>query len=78
MKISKRAEVIEPSLSRRLYNMAKNYDNVIDLTLGDPDVQSCEAIKKAPESCVGIRDNQTKSKGEREMKKILRLRGNLT
>ena len=35
IKISKMAQAIEPSLSRRLFNMAKEYEDVIDLTLGD-------------------------------------------
>lgn len=38
MKISKRANKILPSLTRKLFNMAKDYDDVIDLTLGDPDL----------------------------------------
>lgn len=52
VKISRMAQAIEPSLSRRLFNMAKEYDDVIDLTLGDPDLlppvpirsAACEAI----------------------------------
>lgn len=46
-KISKTAQRIRPSLTRKLFNMAKNYDNVIDFTLGDPDVQTPLGIKKA-------------------------------
>lgn len=38
MKISKRSENIKTSLTRSLFNMAQMYDNVIDLTLGDPDL----------------------------------------
>ena len=38
MKISRRAQNIQPSLTRKLFNMAKCYDDVIDLTLGDPDL----------------------------------------
>lgn len=38
MKISKRANKILPSLTRKLFNMAKDYEDVIDLTLGDPDL----------------------------------------
>lgn len=47
MKISKRADYILPSLTRKLFNMAKNYDNVIDLTLGDPDLAPPEELCKA-------------------------------
>ena len=58
MKISRMANVIEPSLTRKLFNMAKQYDNVIDLTLGDPDVQPNEQIKKA--ACKAIMDGKTR------------------
>lgn len=53
MKVSKKAESITPSLTRRLFNMAhKLGGDVIDLTLGDPDIlppleireAACEAI----------------------------------
>ena len=58
MKISRMANVIEPSLTRKLFNIAKQYDNVIDLTLGDPDVQPNEQIKKA--ACKAIMDGKTR------------------
>ena len=37
MKLAKITEVAVPSLTRQLFDKAKKYDNVIDLTLGDPD-----------------------------------------
>lgn len=52
MKISKAAKKIELSLTRRLFNMAKEYDNVIDLTLGDPDVPPCDVIRKAASDAI--------------------------
>lgn len=58
MKISKRADAIEPSLTRRLFNMAKQYDDVIDLTLGDPDIQPDERIKEA--ACRAIKEGKTR------------------
>lgn len=58
MKISRMANVIEPSLTRKLFNMAKQYENVIDLTLGDPDIQPDEQIKKA--ACKAIMDGKTR------------------
>lgn len=58
MKISKMASKIEPSLTRKLFNMAQKYDNVIDLTLGDPDMPAPEKIKKA--ACDAIKDNMTR------------------
>lgn len=58
MKISKMASVIEPSLTRKLFNLAKQYNDVIDLTLGDPDVQPLEQIKKA--ACEAITLGKTR------------------
>lgn len=47
MKISQKAKCIEPSLTRKLFNMAKEYKDVIDLTLGDPDLIPDERIRNA-------------------------------
>jgi aminotransferase len=58
MNISDRSKTIELSLTRQLFNMARQYDDVIDLTLGDPDVQPSEQIKKA--ACKAIMEGQTR------------------
>ena len=47
MNLSKKAILIKPSLTRQLYNLAKNYPDVIDLTLGDPDLLPPYLIRKA-------------------------------
>ena len=47
MKISKSAKTIQPSLTRKLFDMAKKYDDVIDFTLGDPDYKTPEKIIEA-------------------------------
>ena len=47
MKISNMANKIHPSLTRRLFDKAKQYENVIDFTLGDPDYDTPENIKNA-------------------------------
>lgn len=52
------AKAVEPSLTRILFNMAKQYDDVIDLTLGDPDVQPDIQIKKA--ACNAIMSGKTR------------------
>lgn len=39
------ANSIQTSFTRQLFNMAKEYDDVIDFTLGDPDIQPHSAIK---------------------------------
>lgn len=57
MKISSKARNITPSLTRKLFNMAQKYTDVIDLTLGDPDLSAPEEIKKA--ACNAIENNLT-------------------
>lgn len=47
MRLSKKATMIEPSLTRRLYDLAAQYRDVIDLTLGDPDVKPDTTIREA-------------------------------
>lgn len=58
MKISKKSLAIKPALTRKLYNYAKKYSNVIDLTLGDPDMSTKTNIKKA---CIkSLKEDKTK------------------
>ena len=51
MELSALSKVIAPTLSRQLFMMAKQYDDVVDFTLGDPDIPTplpiCEAATKA-------------------------------
>ena len=56
--LSKISMSIEPSLTRKLFNMAKQYDDVIDFTLGDPDVPTPSEIKEA--GCRAIIENKTR------------------
>lgn len=58
MKISKAAQSVEPSLSRQLFNLAKEYRNVIDLTLGDPDLLPSSSIRSA--ACEAIVSGKTR------------------
>lgn len=58
MKISKRAVVIEPSLTRKLFNMAAGLNHVIDLTLGDPDLLPPENVRSA--ACQAIMQGKTR------------------
>lgn len=44
MELSALSRVVAPTLSRQLFMMAKQYDDVIDFTLGDPDVPTPKAI----------------------------------
>ena len=56
--ISTIANSIEPSLIRSLFNKAKTMDDVVDFTLGDPDVQPHQAIKDA--ACDAIQQGRTR------------------
>lgn len=47
MELSVLSKVISPTLSRQLFMMAKQYDDVIDFTLGDPDIPTPKAISQA-------------------------------
>lgn len=51
MELSELTKIISPTLSRHLFMMAKQYDDVVDFTLGDPDIPTpkaiCEAANKA-------------------------------
>lgn len=58
IQVSKVSEAVKPSLTRRLFNMAKQYTDVIDFTLGDPDVQTHQAIKDA--GCRAIQEGKTR------------------
>lgn len=44
MELSALSRAIAPTLSRQLFMMAKQYDDVIDFTLGDPDVPTPKSI----------------------------------
>lgn len=52
------ADGIKLSLVRSLFNEAKEFDDVIDFTLGDPDVHPHQAIKNA--ACVAIQEGRTR------------------
>ena len=59
MKESKMSSAVMPSLTRKLFNMALDIgDDVINLTLGDPDVLPPEEIRKA--ACDAIMAGKTR------------------
>jgi aminotransferase len=59
MKLSARVEGMAPSLPRKLFDMAKTIGgDVIDLTLGDPDVPPPENVREA--ACEAIRACRTR------------------
>lgn len=57
-RISNVANSIAPSMIRQLFNLAKTINDVVDFTLGDPDVQPHENIKEA--ACKAIIDGKTR------------------
>ena len=58
MRLADRTGRISPSLTRKLFDMAGQYDHVIDFTLGDPDYETPDFIKKA--GCEAIMAGRTK------------------
>lgn len=58
MKSSNMADAVEPSLSRHLFNLARQYEDVVDLTLGDPDLKPAECIREA--ACSAIAAGKTR------------------
>ena len=58
MKISQKAEVIEPSLTRDLFNHAVKLGDVINLTLGDPDLPPPHSVRDA--ACDAIQKGKTR------------------
>lgn len=58
MKISTMAESITPSKGRALFNLASQYEDVINLTLGDPDIIPPLSIREA--GCSAIMGGKTR------------------
>lgn len=58
MKISQKANCIEPSLTRDLFNRALKYEDVINLTLGDPDLPPPQNVREA--ACDAIQKGKTR------------------
>lgn len=58
IKVSELAGNVKQSLTRKLFDMAKCYEDVIDFTLGDPDVQTHQDIKDA--GCRAIQQGKTR------------------
>lgn len=56
--LSEISNLVKPSLTRKLFNMAKEYDDVVDFTLGDPDIPTPLGIKQA--GCDAIMNNKTR------------------
>lgn len=72
MRISDMANRIQPSLTRKLFDMAKQYDDVIDFTLGDPDYETPDYIKKAGcEAILGGKTKYSANAGLQELRNVI-------
>ena len=58
MRLSDIASGLETSLTRQLFNKAKGFTDVIDLTLGDPDLAPYQEIRDA--ACAAIQAGKTR------------------
>ena len=58
IELSEVSSIVKPSLTRELYNLSKKYEDVVDFTLGDPDIPTALAIKQA--GCNAIMNNKTR------------------
>lgn len=57
-RISEIGVSIKPSMIRKLFNMASEMEDVVDFTLGDPDIQPHSNIKEA--ACIAISEGKTR------------------
>lgn len=74
MKISNTVKENEPQLVRRIYDKSKEYENVIDLTLGDPDIPTPAIVREA--AYQALQENKTKytaNAGLPELRKAISL-----
>ena len=64
--------LIKPSMTRDLFNKARHYDDVIDFTLGDPDIQPHENIKQAAiEAIMAGKTRYSQNAGLLELRKVI-------
>lgn len=75
MRISDMANRIKPSLTRKLFDMAKQYENVIDFTLGDPDYETPDYIKQAGcDAILGGRTKYSANAGLQDLRNVIAAR----
>lgn len=68
MKLSKISQEIEASFTRKLFNEAAKYDDVIDFTLGDPDFITPEYIRMG--GCNAINEGKTHYSANNGLKEL--------
>ena len=68
MRLSKISGVVETSFTRQLFNIASQFDDVVDFTLGDPDYFTPEHIRNA--GCDAINSGKTKYSANAGLKQL--------
>lgn len=74
MKIAGRVECVQPSPPRAVFDLASTLDDVVDLTLGDPDLPPPENVRAA--ACCAIMEGKTRysaNAGLKELRKAIAL-----
>ncbi|MBR2872127.1 MAG: pyridoxal phosphate-dependent aminotransferase [Lentisphaeria bacterium] len=74
MKIAGRVECVQPSPPRAVFDLASTLDDVVDLTLGDPDLPPPENVRAA--ACRAIMEGKTRysaNAGLKELRKAIAL-----
>lgn len=72
MYVSRTVKENEPQLVRKLFDKAKEYDDVIDLTLGDPDLPAPQPVKDAAYAAIAAnRTKYTTSAGIAELRRAV-------
>lgn len=75
MQISEISRVVGPTLSRQLFMLAKQYDDVLDFTLGDPDLPTPKAIcEAANEAAIHGKTHYAPNSGLPELRKAIATR----
>lgn len=74
MKIAERVSCVQPSPPRAVFDLASTLDDVVDLTLGDPDLPPPENVRAA--ACCAIMEGKTRysaNAGLKELRKAIAL-----
>ena len=72
MQISQVLQENEPQLVRKIYDKSKEYQNVVDLTLGDPDIPTPETVVAAATQALSTNKTKyTANAGIPELRKVI-------
>ena len=71
MKIAERVSCVQPSPPRAVFDLASTLDDVVDLTLGDPDLPPPHNVREA--ACRAIMEGRTRYSANAGLKELRRL-----